>query len=153
VGPTCQTPRPRQARAAAHRCRVAAMRHVSHARLKAAIGTVRRASRQPDPRARPDRLADRAVAPTALPTAPSPRPPCRLRRRLDRSRSPVDAVPRRRPHASEPPVPRRRLPHAGRPRPWAVHAGCASDASMGRAPRGCGLCNWAESGFGPLAPG
>jgi hypothetical protein len=82
-----------RARAAAHRCHVAALRRASHARLKAAVGTARRASRQPCPcarpnntppharRRRPDRLTRAAVTPTASPTAPSSCPKPLARRR------------------------------------------------------------------------
>jgi hypothetical protein len=85
---------PRRACAAARHCCVAATRRASHVCLKAAVGTARRMSRQPCPRARPnsappracrrrpDRLADRAVVPTFSPTAPPSRPkPLAHRRR------------------------------------------------------------------------
>jgi hypothetical protein len=62
---------PLQARVAARRCRMAAMRCAARPRLKATIGTAHCASRQPRPDST-DRLA--RVAATASPTVPSPRP-------------------------------------------------------------------------------
>jgi hypothetical protein len=123
----------------------------SRARLKAALRTARRASRQHRPRARPDsappharrchpdRLMRAAVAPTASRVPPSPRPPLH---HPDRSRSPVDAAPCRRPRAGEAPVPR---PSPARRRRAA--AGSPSNAAAARGPR-----QHREHGPGPVWP-
>jgi hypothetical protein len=100
---------PHWARAVARRCRVAATHRAVARGLKLLSG--QRAARPdrpprltPDsapPRTRrrhPDCLADRAAVPTdATSPGPPPRPP---------RRSPVAVVPRRRPRAGEPPIPR-----------------------------------------------
>jgi hypothetical protein len=137
VGPTCQTPR-----AAPGPCSSAPLPRACHwlrcrPRLKDAVGTARRASRQtasPRARCRPPDSASRAVV----------------------ARPPRPSTPRRRPRAGEPPF-LGRLPCTGTMPPparraapppcvvrcasrpsWAAHAGRASAASTGRALRGRG---------------
>jgi hypothetical protein len=125
-------------------------------RLKATVGTVRRASRQCPPDSRPalrapsspracrprsDRLANRAVDPTASPTPPPSRP------------EPRPSTPRRCLHAGEPPFPavsRAPVPSS------AAEPRCAGRCRGPRQRRAYGprlaLCIWAERGFGPVAP-
>jgi hypothetical protein len=63
---------PRRASVAARHCHMAATRRTARPRLKAAVGTACRASRQPRP-SRPPDSADRLTrAATTLLTAPSP---------------------------------------------------------------------------------
>jgi hypothetical protein len=96
VAPPVRLRAPRRARAVARRYRVAATCRAARARLKAAIGTTRRASRQrpPQPRARACRLAPRTVIPIALHAPPPPRPSrCRPDRRGPKPPTPSVAVP------------------------------------------------------------
>jgi hypothetical protein len=159
---------PRWAHEAVRHCSVAATRRTSRQPRPDSAVVPLAASRPP--RARHRRLAPRACLPTecraAAPTAtPFSRPPrseaTDVVRRHAACRSPIDVTLRRRPRASEPPIPRlspvrhhraavgspssaTAAHNVGRPS-WAAHAGRASAAHT--------LCDWAERGFGPVAPG
>jgi hypothetical protein len=150
---------PRRARAAARRCRVAAMRRG----LKPLSG--QRVARPGSCLARP-RPPDSAAS-SCPPVSRPPRP----------RRSPLDSVPHSAPLADRRLAPHRRARHRPSPSPRAVsrrlpcagvepspvHAlqpaeavGHASAAHAGHAPCGHGprpaLCVWAESDFGPVHP-
>jgi hypothetical protein len=158
-----------------------AVRRAARAHLTSAVGTARRKSRQSCPHVRRRRLAPHALVPTASSTAPPSRPkPRRTDRRCSPDdiaprRRPCAGEPpisrpsptrRRRATASSSSsaaaeLGRARCAGRGRgPRTRAApapRARAAPRVAMGRAPAwpwaAPALCNWAERGFGPVAPG
>jgi hypothetical protein len=121
------------------------------------------------------RLADHAAVPTNSSSKPPWSKATDAVRRRAAHRSPVDVASRRRPRAGEPPVPRpspvRRCRAAvgslssaaavqGRRAPRVARGGRAGPRQRGEHgmrpawPRAAPtLCDWAEHGFGPVAPG
>jgi hypothetical protein len=166
VGPTCQTP----CAAPGPRGSALLLRGCHAPRRSCVPKAPPRQCPPPPPRPshrRPDclvlhvaRLADRTAVPTFTVRSRRRRPsPCR---------SPIDVAPCRRPRVGEPPVPRsspvRRCRAAvGSPSSAAVRCALRGPAELGRTP--CAgrapswpravpaLCDWAERGFGPVAPG